>query len=110
MNSDYPGILVPIAECLWDVCERFDLIGHGSMSPAYPGAFGVIADAFREDSWFALDCGTVPVAEATNERNRWCRLIAVLCSRLFLAEVSKLPGYDHNATEGPFGMGKERVS
>ncbi len=92
-----------IAESLYDLCERLDLLGH-SMGhyPGGTGGFGVLCDAAPERLW-TLYLDGMPGAGESQEAHYWFRVVAVLCSRLRGALVSKLPGYDHNATVGPFG-------
>ncbi len=92
-----------LAASLWELCERLDVLGHSFSSfPGGSGGFGVLCDAAPEREWAlllkvdrtSLDCP---------DRVHWFRVVSVLCSRLYMAEVAKLPGYNHDATAGPFG-------
>ncbi len=92
-----------VARCLWTVCEKLDLLGHSFSSfPGGLGGFGVMCDAAPGREW-ALLLSYTPDADASDEHLYWYHIVSVLCSRLYMAEVAKLPGYDHHATVGPFG-------
>ncbi len=71
--------------------------------PAVPFDLWVHASPSQAWKYGALETGPVPIKEADDNLVHYARLLAVLCSRLRLTEVAKLPGYDHNATVGPFG-------
>lgn len=92
-----------LAECLWRLCERCQLLGYSFATPGAFGGMGVLIDAAPTREWaLLLDAGTRgPLDDPT--RTYWWRVISVLCSRLLMAKVSDLPGYDHDATAGPFG-------
>ncbi len=88
-----------VAECLWKLCERLDLLGHSFNSfPGGFGGYGVMCDAAPSRSWALLltdDCSGLDLRE---DRAHWYGVVSVLCSRLYMAKVSDLPGYDHDAT------------
>ena len=68
------------------------------------GPFDLLCDAAPDREW-ALGLTERPGDPPMSPHNRyWWRIISVLCSRLYMAEVRKLPGYNHDATEGPFGV------
>ncbi len=95
-----------IASYLYALCERLDLLGHSLSSfPGGRGGFGVMCDAAPEREWALLLNPGMILTEptASPDRRYWFRVISVLCSRLYMAEVAKLPGYDHDAVAGPFG-------
>ncbi len=95
-----------VARCLFELCERLDLLGHSFNSfPGGFGAYGVLCDAVPSRDWALLLKPDSPYSEeASLNRTYWFRIVSVLCSRLYMAEVSKLPGYDRHATVGPFGV------
>jgi hypothetical protein len=112
-NAVSPEIipLSHLAECMWAIVARYDLFGCSNTIPMIRGPLGIYADAAPDRVWmFSLDLGSVPIRQVTPERDHWCRLIAVLASRLMMAEVSKLLGYDHQANLGPFGVKGEVVT
>ena len=93
--------LTDLAESLYVLCERLDLLGPSlSNFPGGQGGFGVIADAAPDRVWTLNLVGVPP--EAGPDTHYWFRIIGVLCSRLRMSEVKKLPGYKRNASEGPF--------
>lgn len=94
--------LTDLAESFYVLCERLDLLGQSfSNFPGGPGGFGVIADAAPERDW-TINLAGRPGPGASGESHYWFRIVAVLCSRLRMSEVAKLPGYKHGATAGPF--------
>ncbi len=97
-----------LAECMNDLAERCDLLGHSMVHPGAFGAMGVICDAAPDREWaLSLDRHEPwwSITDIDMQTWRyWSRIVAVLASRLRMAEVSKLPGYDHDATAGPFGL------
>jgi len=102
--------LTDLAESLYELCERLDLLGSSiSMFPSGRGGFGAIADAAPERLW-ALNLAGMPGPGESAEKHYWFRIVAVLCSRLRLSEVAKLPGYDHGAKLGPFHGGGAQLS
>lgn len=102
--------LTDIAESLYVLCEQLDLLGPSlSTFPGGRGGFGVIADAAPDRGWTLGLLGAAWVGDSP-DNHYWFRIIAVLCSRLRLSEVAKLPGYNHNAKFGPFGGGGAVVS
>ncbi len=111
-----------IADALCHLVERLDLVGI-SMT-GFSGAAGLFADAEPTREW-ALGLADLnpqsgaPVClyrpcDGTPTQIRawhyWARLVSVLCSRLRMAEVARLPGYDHDATVGPFGAPAKEVT
>ncbi len=110
-----------IAEHLCVLVERLDLVGV-SMT-GHRGAAGLFADADPCRAWCLClvdlnpqggtpRCQYVPSSreariDQIDSWYQWARFISVLCSRLRMARVADLPGYDHNATAGPFGVVKE---
>jgi hypothetical protein len=104
-NAVDPSIihLSHVAECLWSLCERLDLLGHSfNHFPGGFGGYGVMCDAAPSRDW-ALLLSADRTALDDPDRVYWFRIVSVLCSRLYMAPVSKLVGYDHDATAGPFG-------
>ncbi len=98
-----------IADALYTLGERLNLLGHSLGNyPGGRGGFGVLCDAAPERTW-ALSLVGGPGAGESQERHYWFRVVSVLCSRLRMAEVAKLPGYDHDATVGPFGVAPRPV-
>jgi hypothetical protein len=96
-----------LAECMWDIVARYNLFGCSNTIPMIRGPLGIYADAAPERAWqFGLDT----VVFGRTRDDHWCNLIAVLASRLMLTEVSKLPGYDGQASFGPFGVKGEGVA
>jgi hypothetical protein len=92
-----------LAGCMWECCERLGLMGCSNTIPLEHGPLGVLMDAAPDRAWmFRLEVDPERAAEEGERFDYWVRIIAVLASRLRMAEVSKLPGYDHDATEGPF--------
>ncbi len=101
-----------IAEALLALVERLDLMHGGIAGP--DGHAGLLNDAAPGREWALIlhdlaDPHHKPACYPEDEPNAvawldWARLVAVLCSRLYMAEVRKLPGYNHDATEGPFGV------
>ncbi len=95
-----------VAEHLWDLCERLDLMDHSLGSfPGGRGAFGVLCDAAPERYWALCLDGDGLSDSPTETHLYWFRIVSVLCSRLRMAEVARLPGYDHEAKAGPFAGG-----
>lgn len=96
-----------LAEALWELCERLDLMDHSINScPGGPGGFGVLCDAEPGREWaLCLDAGDLKDPLTDPNRLYWFRIVSVLCSRLRMAEVARLPGYDHDAKVGPFAGG-----
>lgn len=95
--------LPDIAHWMNKVCETYDLLGPSFASPVEFGSMGVIVDAAPNREWalsLQLDC---PNLSDLQTWNYWGRIIAVLASRLRMSRVSDLPGYNHDATVGPFG-------
>lgn len=94
--------LSAVASHLWELCEQYDLLGASfSSSPVAFGGLGVMVDAAPGREWALLlqENHTDPLASP--DRLYWWRIISVLCSRLMMTNVSKLPGYNGDATEGP---------
>lgn len=91
-----------LATVLYALCERLDLLSHSLGSfPGGRGGFGVMCDAAPDRDW--AQCLKVERTELDSpERVYWWRIISVLCSRLRMSEVAKLPGYNHETTNGPF--------
>lgn len=106
MNPDYVAHHLPsVADYLYQLCERLHLLGASFASPVAFGGLGVMRDAAPDREWaLLLDVGaTGPLADSST-RVYWRRIVSVLCSRLMMAKVADLPGYDHEAEaeDGPF--------
>lgn len=95
--------LPAIAHHLYEVCEECDLLGaSSSSSPIGFGGFGLMVDAAPSRAWMlSLDAGNTDGPLTDPDRAYWWRILSVLCSRLTMSEVSKLPGYNHEAKVGP---------
>jgi hypothetical protein len=81
-----------LAECMGGMADRFSLLCCGGGYPVFPGWLGVYADAAPGRKWatgLQYDEG-----ELSEDDRHWARLIAVLSSRIMLAKISDLPGYD----------------
>lgn len=86
-----------VAQCLWDLCERLGIMGHSLGSfPGGHGGFGVLCDAAPDREW-ALSLKVNRTELDSPERVYWWRILSALCSRLRMAKVSQLPGYNHDA-------------
>jgi hypothetical protein len=97
--------LAYLAEAMMEVAERYDLLAYSFATPGARGAMGVMIDAAPGREWaLCLDVGK-EWTDSTIDPHLlyWGKIISVLASRLRMAEVVKLPGYDHEATVGPFG-------
>lgn len=100
--------LPSVVEWVWKLCERCELLGHSFSSlPGGFGGFGVLCDATPSREW-ALLLKTGRSSLDDPNRLYWYRILSVLCSRLYMAEVVKLPGYNHDAMVGPFGVAEPR--
>jgi hypothetical protein len=107
-----------LAECMWEIVERYGLFGCSNTIPVIHGPLGIYADAAPDRTWmFSLEYDTpsnpakgIAALEQYAAYLYWSQIIAVLASRLMMAEVSKLPGYDHKASFGPFGVKGEGVA
>ena len=103
--SDIP--LSHLAERMYDLADRCGLLGMSFATPGASGGMGVLIDASPCREWACIfhelpDTNRSPLYVA--ERAYWIRVISVLASRLMLAPVDQLPGYDHESAAGPFGQ------
>lgn len=100
INPDHISI-VHMTESIHGLCARCGLLGN---------PFDLLADASPDSMWrFGLsDAATEENSHPTTRY--WAGVIGVLCSRLRMAEVAKLPGYNHEAAVGPFRFTSRTLS
>jgi hypothetical protein len=104
-NLDRQYVDLPaIAHFMLETVEKSNALGPR-------GIYQLYHDAAPDRQWqFGLKDDTKPRepgfmsshSEAVETHGHWVRLIRVLSSRLRLTEVVTLPGYNHEAQEGPF--------